>query len=246
MKPPRQEGPAVRHAGIIAAGLGSRLAGSHPGLAKPMVSVAGRPLCHWIVESLLRAGVTDITLLHNSSGGAMRGSLARAFPEVPFTFLQADTASSWESFRLVSRSLAGTAESFLLSTADALVPPADAAKFARAAASCSAVAGLALTAFVDDEKPLWADLSDAGFVTGLGDAAKRKQFVTCGLYFMTAAAAKAMPEAEKFPSLRRYLASLVDAGQAVAGYPLSKTLDVDRPEDIAQAEGFLKEAISTW
>lgn len=245
MKPPRPQGGSVRHAGIIAAGHGKRLAGAHPE-AKPLVPVAGRPLCHWVVASLRRAGISGITLLHNSSGGAIRDSLSRAFPEVAWTFLQADTASSWESFRLVSRSLADSAEGYLLSTVDALVPPADARLFARAAASCGAAAGLALTSFVDDEKPLWADLSENGYITALGDRAKDRKYVTSGLYYMTAAAAKAMPEAAKYPSLRRYLAALVDEGQAVAGYPLSKTLDVDRPEDVAQAEGFLKEAIASW
>jgi NDP-sugar pyrophosphorylase family protein len=246
VKPPRPQDNAVCRAGIIAAGHGSRLADSHPGLVKPLVPIAGRPLCHWVAASLRQAGVQEITLLHNSAGRAVRESLERAFPDLAWTFLQADTASSWESFRLVSRALGETADSFLVSTVDALVPPADAARFARLSAARGAAAGLALTAFVDDEKPLWADLDDAGFVTALGEACTRKRYVTSGLYFMTAAVAAQMPEAQAFTSLRRYWMSLLDAGVPVAGEPLSKTLDVDRPEDVAQAEGFLKEAIASW
>jgi NDP-sugar pyrophosphorylase family protein len=232
----------IKHAGIIAAGLGSRL----PGVVKPLVTVAGKPLCHWIVASLRRAGVERFTLLHNSAGWEVRRSLQAAYPEVRWTFLQADTASSWESFRLVSSAMAGCAPSFLLSTADALVPPAEAVSFAQKAAASDAAAGLALTSFVDDEKPLYADIDAAGIVTALGEKCVRKQYVTCGLYHMTTPVAKNMPEGHKFPSLRRYLASLVDAGTKVAGFPLSKTLDVDRPEDVAQAEGFLKEAAASW
>jgi glucose-1-phosphate thymidylyltransferase len=236
----------ITHAGIIAAGLGSRLAADDPGLIKPLVRVAGRPLCHWIVEALRRGGIERLTVLHNSAGWEVRRSLQAAFPDLRWTFLQADTASSWESFRLVSSAMAGASERFLLSTADALVPPAETAAFARKAAASDAAAGLALTSFVDDEKPLYADIDESNVVTGLGEKAVRKQYVTCGLYSMTAAVAKSMPEGHKFPSLRRYLASLVDAGTKVAGFPLSKTLDVDRPEDVAQAEGFLKEATATW
>lgn len=246
MKPPRPQGGTVRHAGIIAAGHGTRLAGSHPGLVKPLVPVAGRPLCHWVVASLRQAGVREITLLHNSSGRGVRESLEQAFPDLRWTFLLADTASSWESFRLVSRTLGDSAEGFLISTVDALVPPADAARFARHCASTGAGAGLALTSFVDDEKPLWADLNEDGFVTALGDGSVRKSLVTSGLYFMTAAEAARMPEPQAFSALRRYWMSLVDSGVAVAGCPLSKTLDIDRPEDVAQAEGFLKEAIASW
>lgn len=233
-------------AGIIAAGLGTRLSASHPNLAKPLVPVAGRPLCHWVAESLLRAGARELTLLHNSSGTAVRRSLEAAFPEVRWTFLQADTASSWESFRLVSRSLADGAETFLVSTVDALVPPAEARRFAEAVTARKALAGLALTSFIDDEKPLYADLREDGYVTAIGAGATKRTLVTCGLYAMTADAAARMPEAQAFSALRKYWSSLVDAGMPVAGHVLSKTLDVDRPEDVAQAEGFLKEAIGTW
>lgn len=242
----KHQDAVIRRAAIIAAGQGTRLAGSHPATVKPLVPVAGRPLCHWVAASLAKAGIAELTVLHNSDGSAVRASLARSFPELRFTFLQADTASSWESFRLVSRSMAGGAEGFLVSTVDALVRPEDAARFARESAGRRAAAGLALTSFVDDEKPLWADVSEAGFVTALGESAKQRRYVTSGLYYLGAAAAQQLPEPRAFPSLRRYLASLVDSGQPVAGYPLSKTLDVDRPEDVAQAEGFLKEAIATW
>lgn len=236
----------ITHAGIIAAGLGSRLAAGNPGLLKPLVPVAGKPLCHWIVASLRRAGIERITVLHNCAGWPVRRSLEAAFPEIRWTFLQADTASSWESFRLVSSVMAGSAPSFLLSTADALVPPEETGSFSRRAAASGAAAGLALTSFVDDEKPLYADIDADHVVTALGEKCAAKKYVTCGLYYMTADVAKNMPEGHKFPSLRRYLASLVEAGTRVTGLPLSKTLDVDRPEDVAQAEGFLKEATASW
>lgn len=224
-------------AGIIAAGLGTRLSASHPGLPKPLVPLAGKPLCHWIAGSLKGAGASRITLLHNSSGRAIRESLSRGFPEVRWTFLEADTASSWESFRLVSRRLAENAEAFVMSTVDAIIPPAETRRFADACAG--AEAGLALTSFVDDEKPLWADVDEKGKVTALGDRASRRAHVTSGLYYMTRAAVRRMPEAARFTALRQFLGHLVDSGGLVHGHVLGKTLDVDRPEDVAQAERFL-------
>jgi hypothetical protein len=97
---------------------------------------------------------------------------------------------------------------------------------------------LALTAFVDDEKPLWADLGPDGRVTALGAEARTRQHATCGLYYLTAAVARAMPQAQTHGRLREYLQSLV-ARSAVSGVVLSKTLDVDRPEDVRQAEDFV-------
>lgn len=227
-------------AGIIAAGEGSRLAAAAPGLPKPLIPVAGRPLVHWIVDGLRAAGAESVTLLTNSRGSAVAPSLTAAFPGLTVDSITADTASSFESFRLVALRLAETEESFLITTADALVVPAEVARFWRACRETAAEAGLALTAFVDDEKPLWADLGKDGRVCALGAAAREKGAVTCGLYYMTRAAAKRLPPADAHRRLRDFLASQAAAGR-VHGVLLSKTLDVDRPQDIAAAETFLTE-----
>jgi NDP-sugar pyrophosphorylase family protein len=231
----------MKFAGIIAAGDGTRLAQSHPGVPKPLVAVNGSPLCHWVARSLIAAGASDIVLLHNSRGRAVRESLTGAFPEIKWDFREADTASSWETFRLVCLGLSEKAEGFIVSTVDSLIPPDQAAEFAKAVSAGRAGAGLALTAFVDDEKPLWADVEN-GRVTALGAKALQKKFVTSGLYYMTGRIAKHMPPAAAHASLRSYWGALIEAGDEVAGIPLSKTVDVDRPEDIKEAEGFLKAA----
>jgi hypothetical protein len=57
---------------------------------------------------------------------------------------------------------------------------------------------------------------------------------------MTSRVAKELPSASSHDKLRSFWSSLVDSGEPVAGVVLSKTLDVDRPEDIREAEGFLK------
>lgn len=227
-------------AGIIAAGLGSRLRRSHPGVLKPLISVAGAPLCHWVAGSLQRAGVADITLLHNSGGRDIPVSLKGAFPEISWRFLRRDTASSWESFRLVSRRLAKNAPSFLISTVDALISAKDISRFIKHASAGSCPAALALTEFVDDEKPLFADINGTGRLRSLGGSSGR--YVTAGLYYLTAETARSMPQPSRHAALRDYWISLLHQGLDVRGIPLSKTLDVDRPRDLAAAEGFLKEA----
>lgn len=221
---------------IIAAGEGSRL--GHLSTIKPLIPVAGRPLAHWIVDGLKTAGCSGLTVLTNSRGGAVAPSLAAAFPGIRFDFVTADTASSFESFRLVSLRLAETEEAFVISTVDALVRPDDVARFIGGCRAAGAVAGLALTAHVDDEKPLWADV-EGGRVTALGDDAKRKDAVTCGLYYMTRKAAAALPRADRHSRLRDFWRELVASGEVVMGITLSKSLDVDRPEDLAAAESFL-------
>lgn len=225
-------------AAIIAAGEGSRLAGA--GAIKPLVPVAGRPLVHWVVDGLIAAGAKTITVLTNGRGGAVAPSLTAAFPAARFDFVCADTASSFESFRLVSLRLAETEAEFAISTTDALLRPEDAVRFVAECRRSGADAGLALTAHVDDEKPLWADVDAAGRVTALGDGAERRDAVTCGLYYMTRRAAALLPPAASHSRLRDFLARLT-AETSVRGVVLSKSLDVDRPEDLAAAETFLTE-----
>ena len=226
-------------AGMIAAGEGSRLSLSHPSVIKPLVPVAGRPLSHWIVEALRAAGADRLSVLTNSRGGALPPSLQAAFPGLAFDFLSADTASSYESFRLVCRRLAEREESFLISTVDAIVTAPDIGRFIGECRAARADAGLALTAHVDDEKPLWADVDEAGLVSAVGDDARTRRRVTCGLYFMTRAAAARLPEPAAHARLRDFWRTLVASGARVSGPTLSKTLDVDRPEDVAAAEAYL-------
>jgi NDP-sugar pyrophosphorylase family protein len=227
-------------AGIIAAGDGTRLAGAVPGTPKPLIAVGGRALSFWVMDGLTAAGADNVTVLTNSRGADVAPSLARAFPAVTLDAVTADTASSFESFRLVSLRLADKAEHFLISTTDALIPPAEVARFWRECRDVSPEIGLALTAHVDDEKPLWADLAKDGRITALGAAARDKNAVTCGLYYMTRAAAKRLPAADSHRRLRDFLAAQTAAGRAY-GVMLPKTLDVDRPEDLAAAETFLTE-----
>jgi len=222
-------------AAIIAAGEGSRLASS--GVIKPMILIAAKPLIFWIVFGLRSSGCKEIVVLTNTRGGAVGPYLTAAFPDIKFDFVTADTASSFESFRLVSKRLAATEEAFVVSTVDALIKPEDTARFIGECKKSKATAGLALTLHVDDEKPLWADV-DGARVTALGDEAKRKDAVTCGLYYMTRSAATALPQHDRHSRLRDFWRTLVASG-GVAGVTLSKSLDVDRPEDLAAAESFL-------
>jgi NDP-sugar pyrophosphorylase family protein len=230
-------------AGIIAAGDGLRLQKSHPGLPKPLVPVLGIPLAERVALSLFKTGAGSIVLIHNSRGRAIRTHLKTSLPQIAWTFIEADTESSWHSYRLVCQALAEKAGEFLVSTTDALIAPADVARFGAEMKRLKPFSGLALTEFIDDEKPLWADLQN-GKITRLGENSVDRRHVTAGLYFMSQDAALQMPEADSCSRLRQYWTALAASGAEIAGLSLGKTLDVDRPEDIAEAERCL--ATPSW
>lgn len=226
----------MKSAGIIAAGLGSRLKPHSPGLPKPLVRVAGKPLVYWVVSGLRDAGAGSITILLNTSGDPVRTYLEDVFADIKWCFLCKNTASSWESFRLVSKNLAESQTKFLVSTVDALIPPTSIAHFVQQAFEQKAAAAMALTRFVEDEKPLWADTDTSGRITALGEHASRRSAVTCGLYALSSSLAAAMPAASKYGRLRDYWSGLINDGQSVRGVLLKDSVDVDRPEDLPAAE----------
>jgi len=226
---------SVRAAGIIAAGHGTRLKGAAPGNIKPLLEVGGKPLIHWVVSGLRDAGITRIVLLVNSSGKPVRHYVREQFPGIEWVFLTRDTASSWESFRLVSNALAQREWRFVISTTDALISPRDVSRFVHEEWADDCAGALALTKYVDDEKPLWADIDDAGRVTAIGPNAKLKKTVTCGLYGLGARVARDMPEAGTYGRLRDFWIDLIAKRHPIQGMVLTDSIDVDRPEDLAAA-----------
>lgn len=181
-----------------------------------------------------------MVLLHNSAGDEVRTYLESAFPAVIWTFIRADTPSSWASFQLVSMELASNTDRFIVSTVDALISPQDVARFSQSAfepLSDGVPAGtLGLTAFVDDEKPLWADVDDSGRVVRLGPDATDQKAVTCGLYALRRETVRRMQGTFAHSSLREFWTALVRSGEPVRGVLLGKAVDVDRPEDVLVAE----------
>lgn len=228
------------HAGIIAAGLGERL--KETGVPKPLVPVGGRPLVHWTVSALASAGAGSITMLLNTRGREVRASLEAAFPRLEWRFLEWDSPSSFASFRRVSQELAARADRFVVSTVDALMRPADVAAFTRRTLAAEGDAALAVTPFVEDEKPLWADLDASGRVRAIGEDARERRWATCGLYGLSASCARASAGRDH-ERLRDYWTELVRSGARVDAVVFDKTIDVDRPEDLRSAEEFVKEAL---
>ena len=228
--------PAIS-VGIIAAGEGSRFMSRDPLTIKPMVPVAGKPLVYWTVSHLQAAGVQAITYLRNNSGIPAKKFLLAEFPKIKWTFMERNTPASWESFRILAAELAKTARQTMITTVDAIISPDDITKFM--AAPLVGDAALALTEFVDDEKPLWAHCNPDGRVTAVGEKVIQRKFATSGLYRLSSPFAGELRALPAYKRLRDFW-SWAAENRRITGIPLSKTVDVDRPEDIPVAEEFLQ------
>jgi hypothetical protein len=102
---------------------------------------------------------------------------------------------------------------------------------------------LTLTTFIDDEKPLYVRLDAHQRITQIGEAAHGSAYVTSGFYYCTprvsVACSRLAPT--QVSALREFLGWLHQQGYGLHGYLAPKMIDVDRPQDIAVAEQFVRE-----
>jgi NDP-sugar pyrophosphorylase family protein len=228
--------------GILAAGEGSRLRAGGFQMAKPLLPIAGVPLIGRLLGMLQPLMPDAIVCIINSQGSSVADYVLRHYPHLPIQFVQQDTVSSYESFRVLCAHLRGSP--FLITTVDSVFPPEFLPQFVAAASQQPGMdMMLSLTTFIDDEKPLHARLDAQQRIVQLGEAARGSAHVTSGFYYcfprVSAACAALAPT--RVSALREFLAWLLQQGYWLQGYLAPKTIDVDRPQDIAVAEQFVQE-----
>lgn len=228
--------------GIIAAGTGDRLARGGLTTPKPLIPVGGKPLIARVIEAGAQLNVDSIACIVNDLNPSVAGFLRSGHWPVPMEIVVKTTPSSMESLFCLAPLLSG--EPFVLFTVDVVCARQVVIDFYRKALSLPDSKGaLALTGFVDDEKPLWAAVDSSSRIIALGDAARGSQFVTAGFYYFTPDifAEIAPARRRKFTALRQFLGHLIDEGYPIHGVPVPKTIDVDYPGDMEKAEAYLKE-----
>lgn len=228
--------------GIIAAGTGDRLAGGGISTPKPLLPIGGKPLLRRMIEAGAHLEVTAVACIVNDRNPAVAEFLRSTPWPVPLEIVVKTTPSSMESLFCLAPYL--SEEPFFLTTVDAVCTRRIMREFLRKAKGMIGAKGvLALTAFVDDEKPLWASVNGSNRIVALGEAARDRRWVTAGFYYFAPEifAEVAAARTKKLTALRQFLAHLLDQGYPIHGVPVPKTVDVDYPEDIEKAEAYLSE-----
>jgi NDP-sugar pyrophosphorylase family protein len=221
---------AIRSAGVIAAGEGSRLKAF--GVPKPLVPVAGEPLIAHVLGNFEAAGVASAAVIFNEAGKAATTLVQERFGQLVSKIVVKSTHSSLESFREILE--AAPPGRLLVSTVDAFCRREDFVRFVRRAEEKpSGATILGVTRYVHDEKPLWVTISRSGRVTFVGGASG--DAVTAGIYvFPEKVRTLGIPAS--LGRLREFLAWLAKSGEPVEAIEIGKVVDVDRAEDLAEAE----------
>jgi NDP-sugar pyrophosphorylase family protein len=221
---------AILSGGIIAAGEGSRL--ESLGVPKPLVKVAGVPLVEHVLSNFEAAGIASVAVIFNEAEKGCAAFVRERFPGLVRKVVVRTTRSSLESFREILA--AAPPGRLLVSTVDAFCPREDFVRFVRRAEEAPGdTTVLAVTGFVDDEKPLWVTTTRKGRVTVVGGS--RGDAVTAGIYVVPERVRRlqAPPDLGR---LRDFLSWLARSGEPMEAVRIRKVVDVDRVEDLAEAE----------
>ncbi len=237
--------------GIIAAGEGSRLAQEGMTLPKPLVSINGRPMIGRLVEIFLSMGAEKVCIIVNEEMHEVQGFVEYLVDENPgrVQMVVRSTPSSMHSFNELGKLLKGHGR-FIVTTVDTIFRPDDFQRYVDAYASApDGVDGMmAVTGFVDDEKPLYveadAEMRIRAFsdVSLKGDESEWHEYISGGIYGLSDSSIDVLAQCinNGVHRMRNYQRALVEAGLNLKAFDMGKILDVDHVSDIAKADEFLR------
>ena len=229
------------HFAIIAAGEGSRLAQEGVALPKPLVELNGCPMIRRLIDIFLGCGAESISIIVNEEMTAVKEYVQSLSLPVPLHLTVKSTPSSMHSFYEVSRTF--ESGKFILTTVDTIFRPDEFARYVAAFDADNKADGfMAVTSFIDDEKPLYINVDDNMRITAFLDKMQPGiKFISGGIYGLTPPALKVLEDCMKkgVSRMRNYQRALVEAGLNLRAYSFRKIVDVDHQADIATAEAFL-------
>ncbi len=100
---------------------------------------------------------------------------------------------------------------------------------------------MAVTGFIDDEKPLCVTLDDEMIIKSFDDEQTDQEYATGGIYFLSPKVFDVMDEAidSGMMRLRNFQRLLLTHEFILEAFPFEKIIDVDHVSDIEKAEKFL-------
>ena len=229
---------------IIAAGEGSRLVQEGVALPKPLVTLDGRPMIGRLIDIFNECGAENISIIVNERMTEVRDYiLERAKTSAaPIHLVVKSTPSSMHSFYEVS-SVFPAGSKFILTTVDTIFRQDEFDGYVRAFAADDTVDGcMAVTSFIDDEKPLYIDVDSQGFITAFRDTPfPGVRYISGGIYGLTTPALDVLRRCMErgVSRMRNYQRALVASGLRLKAFVFPKIVDVDHASDIETARRFI-------
>ncbi|MDR1406881.1 MAG: NTP transferase domain-containing protein [Tannerella sp.] len=226
---------------IIAAGEGSRLVQEGVMTPKPLIRLRGVPMVDRLIDIFLQNEASSVSIIVNEEMREVQSHLEALQLPVPFHLHIRSTPSSMHSFHELSRDLKGDA--VCLTTVDTVFREEEFSRYVAAFRDDARPDGMmAVTDFVDDEKPLYVETGNDGTILHFSDERHAGcRYVSGGIYCLGRKGIDVLEKAiaSGMSRMRNYQRLLVAEGLRLKAYPFSKIIDVDHAADIAAAEAFL-------
>lgn len=227
---------------IIAAGEGSRLAREGVKEPKPLIKLQGIPIIERLVMLFAAQGASSINIIINEQQPQTQSLLQKLQERYPINIVVKDTPSSMHSLHALSHLLHG--EKFCLTTVDTIFKEEEFAEYIRTFETSRYDGLMAVTDYIDDEKPLYVDTDGELGITAFCDQpSATSRYISGGIYGLDDRALEILDScmAAGIERMRNFQRSLVENGLDLKAYPFKKIIDIDHAEDIAKAEEFLAE-----
>ena len=224
---------------ILAAGEGSRVAQEGIELPKPLVRVNGEAMIDRLIRIFRKNGAEAIYIITNNLTPLTQKHLLQlqAMDERIHLVVKT-TPSSMHSFYEL-RKLMGNGK-FCLTTVDTIFREDEFEQYIHAWEQSQEDGLMAVTDYIDDEKPLYIATNNDLSITGFLDD-EPQHFISGGIYGLNESSYSVIDKciAEGQSRMRNFQRQLIKEGLRLKAYPFSKILDVDHACDIEKAEAFL-------
>ena len=226
---------------ILAAGEGSRLANEGVELPKPLVRIHGEAMIDRLVRIFMNNGAEEIFVITNNLTELTQNHLRSLQSSgLPLRIVVKTTPSSMHSFYEL-RQIMGDGP-FCLTTVDTIFREDEFGRYISTFLSSELDGLMAVTDYIDDEKPLYISTTDSLDITGFHDTfSPGIRFISGGIYCLSHTSYPTLDRCIEsgMSRMRNFQRQLVADGLRLRAYPFSKILDVDHADDIAKAEDFL-------
>lgn len=226
---------------IIAAGEGSRLAQEGVAKPKPLVDICGEPMICRLINLFCRCNAESISIIVNEQMTEVREYIESLSLDIPLNLVVKTTPSSMHSFFELSRVI--PKGRFCLTTVDTIFREQDFRPYIEAMEADERYDGMmAVTDYIDDEKPLYVQTDDDLNITAFRDERyDGAKYISGGIYALNEKAIDVLADCMErgVARMRNFQRALVDAGLRLKAYPMGKILDVDHAGDIEKAENFI-------
>ena len=226
---------------IISAGEGSRLAQEGVAKPKPLVDICGEPMIGRLINLFCRCNAESISIIVNEQMTEVREYIESLSLDIPLNLVVKTTPSSMHSFFELSRVI--PKGRFCLTTVDTIFREQDFRPYIEAMEADERYDGMmAVTDYIDDEKPLYVQTDDDLNITAFRDERyDGAKYISGGIYALNEKAIDVLADCMErgVARMRNFQRALVDAGLRLKAYPMGKILDVDHAGDIEKAENFI-------